>query len=124
MTRAKKRKLTITLSADWRAGLKAAGKTAAKGIKTGRYQGEVLNFETPAILFSQLTEKRWELVRLLQTIGPVGVRELARQAGRGVRRVHDDAQALIELGLIEKTDERKLVCPYADIHVDMHVRAA
>ena len=124
MTRAKKRKLTITLSADWRAGLKAAGKAAAKGIKTGRYQGEVLNFESPAILFGRLTEKRWELVRLLQTIGPVGVRELARQAGRGVRRVHDDAQVLIELGLIEKTDDRKLVCPYADIHVDMHVRAA
>lgn len=124
MTEAKKRKLIITLSADWRAGLKAAGKAAGKGIERGRYQGEVLNFETPAILFGRLTEKRWELLRLLQTIGPVGVRGLAHQAGRGVRRVHDDAQALIELGLVEKMDDRKLMCPYVDIHVDMHVRTA
>ena len=56
------RTLTISQSADWRAGLRQAGKLAAQG----RYAGEVLNFESPAQLFKQLSDKRWELVRLAQ----------------------------------------------------------
>ena len=119
-----KRKLTITLSGDWQSGLRAAGKSAAKAVQSGRYQGEILNFETPAVLFGRLTEKRWELMRLLQATDSIGVRELARQAGRNVRRVHDDVQVLLDLGLIEKTDDGKLVCPYDDVHIDLHVRAA
>jgi len=119
-----KRKLTIRLSPDWKAGLREAAKKAAKGMDSGRYQGEVLNFESPAILFGRLTEKRWNLIRQLQAAGPVGVRELARRAGRDVRRVHDDVATLLELGLFEKTTDGQLICPYDDIHVDMHVKAA
>ena len=48
------RTLTITQMTDWRAGLRAAGKAASRG----RYAGEVLNFESPAQFFGQLTEKR------------------------------------------------------------------
>lgn len=43
-----KRTLTITLQADWKATLRAAGKAAQRG----GYQGEVLNFESPSIFFS------------------------------------------------------------------------
>ena len=38
------RYLTITLQPDWKGGLR----TAAQVAKAGTYQGEVLNFETPA----------------------------------------------------------------------------
>jgi predicted transcriptional regulator len=41
-----------------------------------------------------------------------------------VRRVHEDASILAELGLIEKGAKGKLSCPYKDIHVDMHLRQA
>lgn len=34
----------------------------------------------------------------------------------------EDAATLAELGLIEKAENGKLNCPYADIHVDMHLR--
>ena len=48
----------------------------------------------------------------------------ARRVGRDVKRVHEDASALVALGLIERTESGGLICPFADIHVDMHVRRA
>lgn len=115
------RKLTITTRGDWKAALRKAGTVAAKGIKEGRYQGETLNFETPGAFFSRLTPNRWEMVAELQGAGSVGVRELARRLGRDVKRVHDDASALVEVGLLERSESGALTCPYTDIHVDMHM---
>ena len=60
------RNLTITLQPDWKSALRAVAKTL-KGAQD--YQGEVLNFESPAHFFGQLTEKRWELVRAAQGQG-------------------------------------------------------
>lgn len=36
-------------------------------------------------------------------------------------RVHGDAQALVELGLLECTEKGALHCPFVDIYVDMHI---
>ncbi|MGB5774143.1 MAG: transcriptional regulator [Sedimenticolaceae bacterium] len=120
-----KRVLTITLSSDWKANLEKAAATMQRGITSGKYQGEVLNFESPAVLFGKLTERRWNLVRELQRAdGAIGVREVARRVERDVRRVHDDLVVLLELGLIERTDDELITCPFSDIHVDMHMRAA
>lgn len=119
-----KRTLTITLQPDWADALRQSAAKASVGLAGRGYQGETLNFESPGAFFGRLTERRWALVRALQDDGPCGVRELARRVARGVRRVHDDAAALIELGLIEKDENGKLSCPYADIHVDMHLRHA
>lgn len=116
-----KRTLTITMQSDWQAALKATAKTA---FQRQRYAGEALNFESPAAFFGQLTEKRWALIRALQEAGEVPVRELARRVKRDVKRVHEDAQTLVTLGLCEKTETGGLVCPYADIHVDMHLQRA
>ena len=108
------RTLTITQTPDWRAGLRAAGKAATRG----RYAGEVLNFESPAQFFGQLTEKRWELVRVAQGRGVLPVRELARLVERDVRRVHDDVVALADLGLLERTEGGGVICPFATVPVD------
>jgi predicted transcriptional regulator len=78
------RHLTITLRPDWKSALREAAQASVQA----QYQGEVLNFETPAQFFGQLTEKRWELVRLAQGRVPMAVRDLARHAGRDVRCVH------------------------------------
>ena len=112
------RTLTVTLQPDWKAAMRRAA-FAADG--AAGYQGEYLNFDTPAAFFSQLTEKRWLIVHALQGAGKVGVRELARRVGRDVKRVHEDAVALVNLGLIERTEKSELVCPFSDIHVDMHL---
>lgn len=116
-----KRTLTITMQPDWQAALRATAKTA---FQRQRYAGETLNFESPAAFFGQLTEKRWALIRALQTAGNLPVRELARRVERDVKRVHEDAQALVALGLFEKSESGSLLCPYADIHVDMHLQRA
>jgi predicted transcriptional regulator len=118
------RQLTITLRPDWQAALRAAGTKAARGISSGRYQGETLNFEAPAQFFGQLTEKRWDIVRRMQGEQAMSVRELARRMARDPKRVLDDVRVLLELGLIEKTPDDKIICPFADIHVDMHLAAA
>ncbi|MBB5213865.1 hypothetical protein [Parapusillimonas granuli] len=57
----------------------------------------------------------------LQGAGEVGVREFARRLGRDVTRVHEDAAALVEVGLLENAESGALICPYVDIHVDMHM---
>jgi len=115
------RTLTITIRADWKAALGDAMAVAKTGVERGTYMGETLNFETPVAFFSRLTSNRWAMLTELQGTGIVGVRELARRLGRDVKRVHEDATALAELGLIERVENGALFCPYADIHVNMHV---
>ena len=112
--------LTITIKPDWEKNLREAAKHSTRG----GYQGEYLNFASPSLFFGKLTENRWELVQALQKDGAAGVRELAQRVGRDVRRVHDDVIALLELGLIEKNSKGKLLCPFEDIHVDMHLKVA
>jgi predicted transcriptional regulator len=114
------RYLTITLQPDWKAAIRAVGVAA----KSGTYQGEVLNFETPAQFFGQLSEKRWAIVRVAQGKGEMSVRELARVVGRDVKRVHDDIVILAELGLLERTDSGGVTCPYSSMHIDMYMQAA
>lgn len=116
-----KRTLTITARPDWKASLRSAAAKAKSGTARGEYQGETLNFASPAEFFSRLTGRRWDMVSALQGAGVVGVRELARRLDRDVRRVHDDATELVALGLLERTESGALLCPYADIHVDMHL---
>ncbi len=114
------RTLTITLQPDWKGALRAMGQTA----KADTYQGEVLNFESPGQFFGQLTEKRWKVVHAAQGRGELSVRELARILGRDVKRVHEDVVILASLGLLERTDSGGVVCPYASMHIDMHLKAA
>ncbi len=114
------RSLTITIEPDWKGQLAQNAKQAFKGEKLG----EKLSFASPELFFGKLTAKRWALVNALQGAGEMSVREVARTIERDVRRVHDDIQVLLELGLIEKTDTGRVFCPYFDIHMDMHMRAA
>ena len=112
------RTLTITLQPDWRAALRQAGKKA----EATSYQGETLNFEPPGAFFGRLTERRWALVTALLGQGTLAVRELARRVGRDVKRVHEDVQVLADLGLVERDEAGGVLCPYADVHIDMHVQ--
>ena len=114
------RYLTITLQPDWKGALRAA----AQVTKAGTYQGEVLNFETPAQFFGQLTEKRWDIVRAAQGKGELSVRELARLVDRDVNRVHEDVVTLADLGLLERTKSGGVICPYTSMHIDMYLKAA
>jgi predicted transcriptional regulator len=83
-----------------------------------------ISFATPELLWKVLTAKRWELLKALTGAGPVGVRELARRVGRDVKGVHTDAAALVKAGVIDRTEDGKLVFPYDAVHVDFVLKAA
>ena len=105
---------------DWRSALRRAGNAT----QADRYRGETLNFESPVAFFGRLSERCWTLVTALPGQGAMAVRELARRAGRDVKRVHEDVQVLAELGSIERDGVGGVLCPYADVHIDMHVHDA
>jgi predicted transcriptional regulator len=115
------RHLTITLNSDWRTALREHGRRAQQA--TG-YVGEVLNFESPAAFFGQLTERRWALVRALQGAGEVSMREAARRMGRDIKRVHEDLAVLRTLGLVEAGERGGVVCPFESVRIEMDLRAA
>jgi len=114
------RTLRVTLNPDWQSALRAAGRAAQRE----SYQGETLNFETPAVLFTRLTERRWAIVETLMGAGELSIRELARRVSRDVKRVHEDVTALTELGLVERTASAGVLCPFTDIHIDLRLHQA
>jgi len=113
------RTLTINLEPDLDADMAQFAALAKRGLATRQYQGEALSFATPGAFFGQLTTHRWNILTSLLDAGTVGVRELARRMGRDVKRVHEDAKALVAVGLLAKTARGALYCPYGRIDIDM-----
>jgi predicted transcriptional regulator len=117
------KKVTIRISRNVDAALNAMGERFVKAWKTGKAAGDSLQFESPAALFRVLSPKRWELVERLQSLGPMSVRGLARALERDVKRVHEDVRTLMQVGLIERTEEGAFHVPYEVIHADFDLRA-
>ena len=90
----------------------------------GKPQGTFISFESPALLFKVLTGKRWELLKLMTGAGPMSIREAARRLGRGVKAVHGDVQALLNAGILQKTDNGLIEFPFDVVHVDFTLKAA
>jgi hypothetical protein len=78
------KKATIRIRRDTQTALKEMGERFVKAWKTGKSDGDLLQFESPAARFRVLTAKRWELIERLQTTGPTTLRGLARELGRDV----------------------------------------
>ena len=112
------RTLTIRIERDSRAGLRRAGDAFRKAWKSGRYQGEVRSFESPAALFRVFTPARWGVIERLQANGPSTLRGLARALERDVKSVHRDVQVLIEECLIEKDTEGRIHVPFERIRAE------
>jgi predicted transcriptional regulator len=90
----------------------------------GREQGARISFASPELLFRLLTTKRWEIVRAMTGAGPLSIRETARRVGRDVKAVHGDVKALLNAGVLRKTDDGLVVFPFDAIRVDVLLRAA
>jgi len=85
---------------------RAAGDVAAawKAAEAGQpaASSDSLYFANWTALCAVLTPKRYELLRHLRATPAAGIRPLARDLGRDVKRVQQDVTALEELGLIER----------------------
>jgi predicted transcriptional regulator len=110
--------LDVRTPADSMADLAHAWKTG-KPQKTAR-----ISFATPELLWRVLTEKRWELLKVLCGAGPVSIREAARRAERDVKAVHGDVTALLNAGVLSKTEDGHIVFPYEAVKVEFLLQAA
>lgn len=118
------RKATIRIRPNARAATKEMGRRFVRAWKTGKSDGDVLEFESPAALFKVLSPKRWELIERLQRTGPSSLRALARELERDVKRVHADVTALIDYGLVARNEAGQVHVPYDLIRADFDLRAA
>ena len=83
-----------------------------------------ISFASPELLWRVLTHKRWELLKVLCGAGPVSIREAARRAGRDVKAVHGDVTALLSAGVIDRTDNGRIVFPFEAVKVEFLLQAA
>ena len=110
---------TVTLGVENMDAVFARAREAAKG----KAQGARISFATPELLFRVLTTKRWEIVRAMTGAGPLSIRETARRVKRDVKAVHGDVHALLNAGILRKTDGG-IVFPFDAIRVDVMLKAA
>jgi predicted transcriptional regulator len=90
----------------------------------GQPQGAYISFETPALLFKVLTQKRWELLSKMTGAGPMTLREAARRVERDVKAVHGDVHALLDVGILQKTDDGRILFPFDAVRVQFVLQAA
>ena len=71
----------------------------------GEAVGEThVTFETWEALAAVMTLKRFALIRHLHRSPETSVAALARSVGRDYKRVHEDVEALVAAGLIERSE--------------------
>jgi predicted transcriptional regulator len=93
--------------------------------KTGKPQRSArISFASPELLWKVLTEKRWELLKTLCGAGPVSIREAARRLGRDVKAVHGDVTALLNAGVLDRTEDGRIVFPFDAVKVEFLLQAA
>ncbi len=90
----------------------------------GDKQGARVSFASPGVLFSLMTAKRWELIRAMAGAGPMSIREVARRVARDVKAVHGDVHALLDAGIVQRSDDGLVVFPFDAVHVDFVLKAA
>lgn len=93
--------------------------------KSGKAQKAArISFASPELLWKVLTAKRWELLKALCGAGPVSIREAARRVSRDVKAVHSDVTALLQAGVLDRTDSGQIEFPYGAIKVEFMLDAA
>lgn len=83
-----------------------------------------ISFAFPELLWRVLTAKRWELIKVLCGAGAVSIREAARRVGRDVKAVHGDVTALLNAGILDRNEKRKILFPYEAVKVEFMLHAA
>ena len=82
------------------------------------------SFASPELLWKVLTAKRWELLKVLCGAGAVSIREAARRLERDVKGVHGDVVALLNAGLLVRTENGAIEFPYEAVKVEFLLQAA
>ncbi|HET6239096.1 MAG TPA: hypothetical protein VFE41_29710 [Acetobacteraceae bacterium] len=98
----------------------------ARAWKTGKRDTAArINFATPDLLWNVLTTKRWDLLKAMAGQGSMSLREAARRVHRDVKGGHGDAHALLDAGVLRRTDDGRIKFPYdavRGVHAARRVR--
>ena len=84
---------------------------------------EPLHFADMTTLLENLTGERGRIVEFVRANGPLSIYAVARRLARNYKIVHADVNRLIELGLLEKQDDGRLVVPYRSIVAEIKLAA-
>lgn len=90
----------------------------------GKRQGTHISFVSAELLWKVLTAKRWALLKAMTGQGAMTIRAAARRVGRDVKAVHGDVHALLNAGVLDRTDDGRVVFPYDTVHVDFMLKVA
>ncbi len=101
-----------------------AAREQIAGSKSGRAPDYCLSFESARMLFAELTPARLDLLNTLRAMGPASVYALAKSAGRNYSNVHADIARLVDLGLVERTDDDMVLVPFDAVEIHMTLAQA
>ncbi|WP_018952844.1 transcriptional regulator [Thioalkalivibrio sulfidiphilus] len=111
---------TVTLSVAKREDVTRRALAAFEGKK----QGDRITFTSVELLWQTLTGKRWALLKAMTGQGAMSIREAARRVARDVKSVHRDVHVLLDAGILDRTEDGKIIFPYDAVHVDFTLTAA
>ena len=104
---------TLSLSVAWRAATTARALAAF----AGEPQGARLSFASVDLLWRVVNPKRLAILRAMTGAGALPIREVARRVGRDLEAVHGDVHALLDAGVVDLTDDGRVVFPYDAVRV-------
>ncbi len=97
----------------------------AQAWNTNKQQASArISFASVELLWKVLTAKRWNILKAMCGAGTVSIREVARRVERDVKGVHGDVVALLNAGLLIRTEEGLIEFPYEAIKVEFLLQAA
>ena len=67
-----------------------------------------INFADAKTMFTMLNGNRFDVLTFVADHHPKSINAIATGLGRGYRRVHEDVQALLNLGLMDRQDDGSL----------------
>lgn len=95
----------------------AALQSVIEGRTPRTYSG--IGFENMAQFGEVFSPKRWELVEVLKSAGPLTIYALAKRLNRDYRNVHKDVSILSDWLVISKDESGKIYVPWDEIDVRM-----
>jgi len=95
------------------ANRKSINERIIRACETGQPETHAhISFETFELMWKVINANRWALLKAMCGAGELGVRELARRVQRDVKAVHTDTRVLLNAGVIDRTENGKLLFPY------------
>jgi predicted transcriptional regulator len=79
----------------------------------------LLSFADLPLLVKNLSPARWDLLKRLKAAGPLTIFALAKLLERDYKNVHTDVSRLVELNLIEKSEDGLISVPWQTVRAEL-----